>query len=135
MKVVGLAAAAVMALCSSAFAETIYDCSLRANDQFGWVGDRAIFWLDPQKGTAQVLDAVGNHVNGGPGPATLDIRSNGNYVIKWGYEKVPAARGSVVRVKYTAVMRPKQGRVRIDAVLPSADNTSSGSGKCKIVQQ
>ena len=94
-----------------------------------------IFWVDPAKGTAQVLDSVGNHLNGGPGPASLEVRKNGNYMIRWGYDKVPASRGEVVRVSYTAVMRPKQGRVRGDAVLPSADNTSSGGGKCKIVQQ
>ena len=111
--------------------ETIYDCALKKGPRGSWVGERAVFWIDVDKGKAQVIDGVVDYVYGKPLPARLDVRNNGNLMVSWSVDEAPGRNVQTI-VEYSAILIPKSGRVTINAVLPSYDNRSSGRGKCRI---
>jgi hypothetical protein len=111
-------------------AEQVFDCTLRATTRGSWVGDRAIFWIDVEQGKARVLDGVVDHVFGEAIPADLEDRGNGKYAISWVVKEAPGQKG-VTRVNYSAFLKTNSGKVTINALLPTYDNTSSGRGKCR----
>ncbi|NRB34084.1 MAG: hypothetical protein HRU31_04955 [Rhodobacteraceae bacterium] len=128
--------AAALALLSSAglAAPVVYDCNLSKGPRGSWIGDRAIFWVDDVAGTARVIDGVVNYVFGEPIEAKFEKRPGGSYLFSWKIEDAPGSRGEA-RVNFSAFLRPDNKRVTINAALPAYDNTSSGRGRCELIDQ
>ena len=94
---------------SAASAQTVtYDCRMGSGRGTGWVMNQYIFQVDKAALKATVTDPMINQFVGQPITTDLDLRSNGNMIIKWELPNVPSSLGDRL-VRYEAFINASNG--------------------------
>lgn len=110
--------------------QTVYDCTLRSNEKYGWIPAQMVFLVDDVTGRVSVNDPVIDHVVGKPVQAVVSSRDKGRYKLKWTLEDLPSRRNGSTRGQYSATLDTRKSYVRARASLSGFDNRPSGQGAC-----
>lgn len=110
---------------------TTYDCTASSSEGRGFISERIIFTVDPDAGTAFVIDGVINARYEEPIAAKLDMLSNGHIRLNWEVQDLEGQANSF-NLQYRLQYRPDANMFNIRATLSGAPNRPFESGTCKI---
>lgn len=110
---------------------TTLDCALNPGaDTGGWVTKRYVFEVDEAAQTAQAVDAIVQHFNGGPIAARMTDSTAKKLVISWDVQMTNDA-GQQTKLHYRAAIFKADKTIILRAVPSGYNNNFEARGKCK----
>ncbi|WP_152612809.1 hypothetical protein [Leisingera sp. ANG-M6] len=116
-----------------AFAETVYDCEIKAFTNNGWIAPRVIVMWNDEDESAKIYDGFIHELVGEPLEARVERRNEISYNLDWRVNDIPVGNARTkVDGLYTGVLNMKQNTLSIRGVITGYENLPRGRGKCKV---
>jgi hypothetical protein len=120
-----------MLLAASQVHSATLDCNLKPGaDTGGWITDRYIFDFDEAAGTANAVDGIVQHFNGGPIVARMTDSTAKKLVISWDVQMTNDS-GQQTKMQYRAAIFKADNSVIVRAVPGGYSNSFEARGTCK----
>ena len=110
-------------------------CTITTTEGGGWLPRTALFFLDPARKSASVLNEITMSKSREPLKARFKVRRDGSYQVDWNVTGLPTAQGRRVTARYFATFNANRTSVNIKASVANAINAPSGIGGCAVLDQ
>jgi hypothetical protein len=111
----------------------VFECDMTKKSRYGWISDKIYLEYEENSKSARIYDAYTHHYfDKKPLDAKVKRATDKAVVFSWELRDIETDSGKPSgRVKYTANIERATGRVHVNVLLLSYDNTSFGNGTCK----
>lgn len=135
LSILGLACAAF--LTAAPAMATIYHCKLTESGRSNFIPREVLIDYNQSSGQVRVIDRLIEHYFGAPINGKVAVKNSHRITFSWTLQSVKGtgangASATLSRISYRLTVQNGSHAATISAVIASADNKPSGSGRCEL---